>query len=489
MLPWLKRGLIGLGLTFIGLALAAHLSLRPPRFDLPPPSDFTLSGVTVVNPGEPPRPGCRVRVQDGKIAEVSAAPSGASSAGFLLPGLIDHHVHLSLLPDHAGLLLLAHGVTSVRDPAAASGAVAEYRKAWREGALAGPRLYACGLPLEGSPPTFGGAIEVATATQARRWAKAQIAEGVDCIKVYNTLRADALAAVLEVARRHEVPVVGHVPVEVPLEASGLAGVEHLTGLPPPMSAEVARRAGLAGWLEAFAQADDEQLRRYARVSRELELAHTPTLVLWHELYEPDPSAGRAQRPEHALVPRFIREVLWAPESFPPYYRLDASGQAALGQMLSRTATVVGALHRAGVPVLAGSDAPSRVVPGAGLWRELRLLRAAGLSPTETLRAATSAPGQRLAPGQLGRIEVGALADLALFREDPTQTLERLDSLEEVVVAGRRFRRAELDRMLKESLEHYDGWFVSRVWGAIAGRVLRSMNERAAPATPAGAVTR
>lgn len=482
MIPWLKRAVIGFGLAFIGLGLALLLALRPPRFELPAPGSFELSGVTIVNPGQPPRPGQRVRVEAGRIAEIGPAPEGAPRGGFLLPGLIDHHVHVSLLPDHAGLLLLRHGVTSVRDPAAASAAVDEYKRAWREGSLAGPRLYACGLPLEGSPPTFGGALVVATATEARRLAKEQLAEGVDCLKVYNTLSPDALRAVTTVAARHGVPVVGHVPVEVPLEASGLAGIEHLTGFPGPMSAEEARRVGLAGWLRRFAEADDERVRHFAAASRELGAVHTPTLVLWHEMHEPASSPSGARRPEHALVPRFMREVLWAPSSFPPYYRLDAAGQAALQAMLSRTATVVMALHRHGVPILAGSDAPSLVVPGAGLWRELRWLRAAGLSAEEALHSATAAPGQRLSAG-LGRIEVGAPADLVRFGRNPAEGLEHLDSLEEVVVAGRRYSRDGLDAMIARSLEHYDGWLVSRVWAAIVGRVARSMNERAPALNP------
>lgn len=486
MLPWLKRAVLGLGLAFIGLVLVLYLALRPPRFAIPEPTNFDLSGVTIVNPGQPALVGQRVRIAEGKIVEISPAPGGPERGKFLLPGLIDHHVHVSLLPDHSGLLLLRHGITAVRDPAAAGPSVAEYRKAWREGEIAGPRLFACGLPLEGDPPTFGGALVVKTSTEARQAAKSQIAEGVECIKVYNTLSLEALRAVTLVAQRHGVPVVGHVPVEAEVETSGLSGVEHLTGFPGRMSAASAREVGLGGWLRLFADQDDARVRAYARASREAGVAHTPTLVLWHEMHAAGLERADEPRAPQRMVPRFVREVLWDAGSLPPYYRLDVAGREALGLMKARTATVVLALHRAGVPVLAGSDAPSQVVPGAGLWQELRLLEDAGLSPEEVWIAATWAPGQRLLAGRLGRIEVGAHADVALFARNPMEDLRNLETLESVVVAGRRYGRAELDQMITESLKHYDGWFVSRVWSAIARRIVETMNARSGPATsPAG----
>jgi imidazolonepropionase-like amidohydrolase len=482
MLTWLKRVVLALGMLLMGVVLVVYLALRPPRFSIPEPARLEFLGVTIVNPGEPPLVGRRVLIEGGKIAEITEAADGPHRGKFLLPGLVDHHIHVSLLSDHAGLLLLRHGVTAIRDPGTPGQAVMEYRKAWRQGELAGPRLYACGLPLEGDPPTFGGALVVGTTTLARQRAMEQVAEGVDCLKVYNTLRLDALEEVTRVGKRLDVPVVGHVPVAVELGASGLSAVEHLTGLPAPYTELEARTEGLSGWLVRFSEADDARLRHFARVSAAQKIAHTPTLVLWHAMHDRRGSSEGAPK-EHALMPSFVREVLWDDAALPTYYRLDDRGQAALATMLARTATVVQALERAGAPILAGTDAPTRVVPGHGLWRELSLLEEAGLSAEEALVAATVAPGARLAPGKLGRIQVGAFADLALFANNPAQNLSQLESIEEVVVAGRRYTRSELDLMVRSSLEHYDGWFVSRAWAFIARGVLRTMNAQVSAPAP------
>jgi imidazolonepropionase-like amidohydrolase len=88
---------------------------------------------------------------------------------------------------------------------------------------------------------------------------------------------------------------------------------------------------------------------------------------------------------------------------------------------------VAALHRAGVDVLAGTDAATLSVPGvangASLHDELRMLvLAAGFSPTEALRAATALPADRFGLTDRGRIRAGLRADLVLVDGDPTVTI-------------------------------------------------------------------
>jgi imidazolonepropionase-like amidohydrolase len=85
---------------------------------------------------------------------------------------------------------------------------------------------------------------------------------------------------------------------------------------------------------------------------------------------------------------------------------------------------VAALHRAGVPVLAGTDAnaapgaPASVPYGEGLHRELELLVEAGLSTVEALRAATVLAARYFNLGHRGAIETGLRADLVLLDGDP-----------------------------------------------------------------------
>src|SRR5206468_3420562 len=108
--------------------------------------------------------------------------------------------------------------------------------------------------------------------------------------------------------------------------------------------------------------------------------------------------------------------------------------------------VVGALHRAGVTLIAGTDAMGLplVVPGVSLHRELQLLVESGLTPYEALRAATVAPASFLRKEQeFGTIAVGRRADVLLVNENPLEDISRLREPAGVMVRGQWLTRAQL----------------------------------------------
>jgi hypothetical protein len=100
------------------------------------------------------------------------------------------------------------------------------------------------------------------------------------------------------------------------------------------------------------------------------------------------------------------------------------------------------LHAAGVPLLAGTDAPNPgTAHGVSLHRELELLVAAGLSPVEALAAATSVPARTFRLRDRGRIAQGLRADLVLVDGDPTSEIKRTRAIAGVWKAGVRVDRA------------------------------------------------
>jgi imidazolonepropionase-like amidohydrolase len=112
--------------------------------------------------------------------------------------------------------------------------------------------------------------------------------------------------------------------------------------------------------------------------------------------------------------------------------------------------VVGALHAAGVPLVAGTDAMGvpLVVPGASLHRELQLLIECGLTPYEALRAATVSPAAFLGKAdEFGTVTAGKRADLLLVDEDPLHDLAHVKRPTGVMVRGRWMTRAALDGQL------------------------------------------
>jgi imidazolonepropionase-like amidohydrolase len=113
--------------------------------------------------------------------------------------------------------------------------------------------------------------------------------------------------------------------------------------------------------------------------------------------------------------------------------------------------VAGALHRNGVPLMAGTDAMGMplVAPGNSLHTEFQLLLASGLSPYEVLRSATVVPAEFLGKSkEFGTIAVGHRADLLLVAVNPLEKLEALRQPRGVMVRGRWLPREELDELLK-----------------------------------------
>src|SRR3954468_2831085 len=144
---------------------------------------------------------------------------------FLLPGFADLHAHVLLHPTDAkghlaakadrGLtslalkLLLAHGVTTVRDPGAETEAAVALRKSLAAGTIPGPRLSTCGRILDTGTVDSEPFVRVRTADEARIEVRRQADAGVDCIKAYAGIRPDVLRAILDEAHTRHLPVLGH----------------------------------------------------------------------------------------------------------------------------------------------------------------------------------------------------------------------------------------------------------------------------------------
>ncbi|MFC8015809.1 amidohydrolase family protein, partial [Streptomyces cinereoruber] len=105
---------------------------------------------------------------------------------------------------------------------------------------------------------------------------------------------------------------------------------------------------------------------------------------------------------------------------------------------------VGYLHAAGVPLLAGSDAPvPKTTLGATLLRDLQLLVDAGMTPLEALRAATSKPAHYWQLPGRGTIATGSIADLVLVNGDPTADIDDVRDIDSIWRMGSRVDRTAL----------------------------------------------
>jgi cytosine/adenosine deaminase-related metal-dependent hydrolase len=467
MLRRILKVLTVIVVVLILLVVGVWFLLQPPVLAVPSQKRLVFFNVTVINPGRDRRVGRTLTIQDGQIVAITPNPytiseseAGTRFAGFyVLPGLIDMHVHQPPFEAELyGLLFLAHGVTSVRNTGDFSGTILKKRQQIRNGAYPGPRIFACGPIIDGDPPFWPDSRVVRTVAEVQAAVDEVAAAGADCVKVYGRLSGELLAAIREAAARHKLPVVGHVPLAVPFEEAHIRDVQHLTGVPLYTNhADTSRMAQFAAWAAAWQNLDEARINFIVRTSVEQGLSHTPTLVVWARMGRLRDYPTLRDDPTTQLLPRWYREVFWRPREA----TLPADDD--IGAALPKMKAVVRRLYKAGVRIHTGSDTPNPfVVPGASLHEELHYLADAGLTPAEAWVAATRWPGETLGMAKLGIVQEGAPADFLLFREDPTRDLAALSTLEAVVAQGRLYPKAVLDAALARHRAYFNGWLYDRL---------------------------
>jgi imidazolonepropionase-like amidohydrolase len=386
------------------------------------------------------RDGARVVIRNGRIDAAGAAsavpiPAGATitrvADGTILPGLVDCHYHIE--SDQAlALRQLAHGVTAFRDPGEWQEMHEPLRTLIAKEGLPGPRLFLTGPHIDGDRPAYPEDSVVARdPEEARRQVHRAVDEGATAIKIYFRLSLACALAVIEACRARGVPSTAHLEIldARQLFEAGLTGVEHVTSfgtsIAAPMAAERYRQAVLAdngarrdGRYALFAEADLDgpQARRlYEVVAR-----HRPFVDATLAVFEAQP--GDAV-PKGSAITAATR----------------ATGFARMQALVAR-------LHAAGARlVMGGHTEVPHAERGEAPWRELELLVAAGVSPTEALRAATREGAAFLGAGgaELGAVRPGAAADIVVVEGDPTQAIARVRQVRAVYAAG---RPVDLDRL-------------------------------------------
>ncbi|MFF0868242.1 amidohydrolase family protein [Nonomuraea sp. NPDC003560] len=360
-----------------------------------------------------------VVIEDGLIAAVGSGagrPADAEVDGTgrtLLPGLIDAHTHVF---DGSLAQALRYGVTTELDMfclpqilagqrrlAAENDDVADLRSAGTLATAPGghpTQLLGAlaGTVLDGLDVT---AIDfVSDPAQAPAFVQARLAEGADYLKI-----------VIDDGAVHGADL----PVMTAEVAAALAAAAHEAGLLVIAHAITAAEVGIA--LDAGVDG----------------LAH-----VWTDLTPDDPASPRlAGRVRDQGV--FVVTTLAYFEAITAQH-VETADCARPGS----SANAVGALRalrRAGVPLLAGTDAtPFVPAHGAGLHRELRLLTEAGLGAEEALAAATSVPARHFGLADRGRIAPGLRADLVLVEGDATRDVTAVGDIAEVWRRGVRQAR-------------------------------------------------
>lgn len=351
-----------------------------------------VTNVTVIPMDRNARlPDHTVLVEDGRITVVGPGgdvdvPAGAAvidgQGRFLIPGLIDAHVHMSE-PDAP--IYVRHGITTVRNMWGWPGLLS-IRERTTTGEVLGPTIHSYAPGLDG-PPAYWPFTQLVTTEEEARAKVRELTTG-DWIgfKVYQDLARPVYDAIVDEAGAAGLPIAGHVPQPVGLDRAleaGQTSLEHLLGYAQALT------GSYAGWPGAF---DEPGMRALAGATAQAGAWNCPTL----EILRRQNDAAHANRLEAVRV-----------------------------------------LFEEGAELLVGTDSGIDVTaPGVSLREELLLFQAAGIPAYDALRDATVDVARFLGlEGEIGVVAPGAVADLVLLAADPLDDVGNVGGVRGVMLRG------------------------------------------------------
>ena len=384
--------------------------------------------------------GQTVVVADGRITAVGRSPKYAKDAKvidgtgkFVMPGLAEMHGHVPPMNapnnqvEDVLFLYAANGITTVRGMLGHPGQL-DLREKANTSKIVSPTLYLAG-------PSFNG-NSVNSVQEAIDKVRTQKKEGWDLLKVHPGLTRDEYDAMAKTAAEEKIRFGGHVPAEVGLLHAiemGQETFDHIDGY-------VEQLGGDKGPVDAKALAD------LVKRSKDANVWIVPTSALWEVLFNTIPLETLNAYPELKYVPPTAVEQ-WAKAYT---NRLNGMPREVATNIVKNRVAILGALHKGGVKILMGTDAPQQYsVPGFSLHRELLRMRDAGMSNYEILKSGTVNVGEYFkATDSFGTIEPGKRADLVLLTANPLDDIANVSKIEGVMVRGRWLGREELDKGLK-----------------------------------------
>jgi hypothetical protein len=424
-------------------------------------ADIAIQNVTVIDAtGASAKSGMTVLITGNRIHKINKTQKTKlaedvnvvdGSGKFLIPGLWDMHIHPfgeeeDIRWKEFMSLFITNGITNVRVMFGYP-ELHQWREEISSGKLIGPRM----IIASPRPPGFSSVEE------GRNFVRKSKSEGADFIKILSVgLPRDVYFAIADEAKKQGIPFAGHLPYSVSaIEASdaGQLSLEHKHAVSIPCSlheeeiiANLMNINNLRKRVELMADIDyNEQKARELFTHFVKNSTYVcPTLVVWNNLAYRD-TVELANDPRLTFYPSVVRNWFkYMTETF-----IDDEIKTGLRKICSKSHYIVGAMNKAGVKILAGTDSGMEYVfPGYSLHDELKLFVESGLTPMEALQTATSNAAECVGRlDSLGTIEEGKIADLILLEENPLLSIENTKKINSVIYNGKYFDRSKLDKIL------------------------------------------
>lgn len=380
-----------------------------------------------------------LHIKDGRIVAVLENPGKTDllvvdgEGAYLMPGLMDMHVHVW---DRQELgLYLANGVTTIRNLWGMPMHL-RIKNDLAAGELIGPNFYTAGPKLTGKEFIGDDNLNLYSAEEAKAQVIKDIEAGYDIVKTYYGLEAEQMTAILNLAEERGIEIAAHPSPKLKYTEHfhpNIISLEH--------AEEIVQQA-LNYTLDTNAFKDlvaDYKNSPHARLC--------PTIIVFENIHK---LISRPNILDSADL-NYLNPMIKMVDSRKQYDRWqgqqrdDSTTAERIFAQHQFHLYAIGELHKAGVPLICGTDAGIGVtLPGYSIHQELAFYHEAGLSPFEVLRTATWEPAQshRFLNDQ-GSIAEGKKANLILVEANPLQDLSALKNPQMVIVEGKVLKRETL----------------------------------------------
>lgn len=384
---------------------------------------------------------------------------------FLIPGLWDMHTH-NWNSEQFFPLLIANGVTGIRDMFGDMTKIKQWREDIRSGKIIGPIIFASGPIVDGPKPVWPGSVALKSPDQVHfKIDSLKKNVGVDFIKVYSLLPREVYFKLAEEASKQKVSFQGHVPDEVSILEAAKAGQksqEHLINFILEASDSIdyikqIAKANAAAGVRNNSTKLKMMIRtfntnRLTELTNELVKYNTwicPTLTVNRSIGRLRDTTFTNDKRLHYVMPSL--KAMWNPANDFRFKNLDDEYFQLNRKFFELQLKVVKQLQQSGVKLLAGTDFPNPYCfPGFSLHDELQLMVLAGLTPLQALQTATLNPALFFEiTHDYGTVEEGKIANLILLDRNPLENISNTKSISGLVVNGKHLKKEVLDKMLKD----------------------------------------